>query len=268
MGILNITPDSFSDGGDFLDSKKALIQAEKMVQDGADILDIGAESSGPGSKEVPVDEEWRRLELVLSTVIHLQIPISVDTWKSEIAHRALQKGVHIINDVTAFRGDPKMIRTLQESDCKIVIMYSKDPNARTTAKKKEYDDPIQEIGDFLEERLEFATKNGINPNRIILDPGMGNFLSSDPKVSFKVLRELSRLRKRFPDNKILIGTSRKGFLGIVSDPVNPKNRLIASIASSLIATQNGADIVRVHDTKEMHEALKTYQLLITDPYYG
>ncbi len=256
MGILNSTPDSFSDGGDFVNPNTAISHARQMKDNGADILDIGAESSGPGSKEVPEKQEWERLKNILPEVIKLGIPVSVDTWKPEIAERALSLGTKIINDVTAFRGNPDIIHILKDSDCQIIIMHSKDQSARTTIRSVEYNNPIQEIGDFLEERLSFAQKKGIDPKRIILDPGMGNFLSSDPHVSFRVIRELSELKKRFPENRILLGTSRKGFLGSISDPKNPKNRTMASVISALIAAQNGADILRVHDVKETKEAVK------------
>jgi dihydropteroate synthase len=261
MGILNITPDSFSDGGEFLNTEKAVQQAKVMIQDGADIIDIGAESSGPGSKDVPETEEWKRLEPVLTFLTEKNIPLSVDTWKSSIAKKALDLGVQMINDVTAFRGDPKILDVLKESDCEIVIMYSKDPNARTTVREKTYKDPIQQIGDFLEERMGEAEKYGVDPKRIILDPGMGAFLSSDPEVSFTVIRELKRLKRRFPNNRILIGTSRKSFLGGVSDPKDPKKRLIASVTSALLAAQNGADILRVHDVKETQEAVNTAEAI-------
>lgn len=259
MGILNITPDSFSDGGDFLDAEKAAEQAKTMIQAGADIIDIGAESSGPDSKDVPEAEEWNRLEPVLMALAQENIPVSVDTWKSGIVKKALEQCVDMINDVTAFRGDPKILDVLADSDCRIVIMYSKDQNARTTLRKQEYADPTQEIGDFLEDRISFAKKRGIDSDRIILDPGMGAFLSSDPEVSFTVLRELKRLKERFPKNNILIGTSRKSFLGSVSDSKNPKNRLIASVTSAMLAAQNGANILRVHDVKETKEAVNTFE---------
>lgn len=258
MSALNVTPDSFSDGGEYIDAEKAYAHTKKIISEGADIIDIGGESSAPGSSDVSLEEEWNRIAPVLETVVPLGTPVSVDTWKSEIAWRALLAGASIINDVTGFRGDHEMISVLAESDCEIVLMYSKNNSARTTLEEKQYDNVVEEIGDFLEERLEFAEKNGIRRERIILDPGMGAFVSSDPKASFELLAQIGELKTRFPKNKILIGTSRKGFLKDLSFGEEPKDRLIPSIISSLIAIQNGADIVRIHDTKEMKEAIDTF----------
>jgi len=258
MSVLNITPDSFSDGGEFENAEKAYEKAQNMIADGADIIDIGGESSAPNSVEVSAEKEWRRIFPVLKKVLPCSVPVSVDTWKSDIAEKSLRMGVNIINDITAFRGDSNMVQVLKHSPCDIVIMYSKDPSARTTLAEKKYSDVVREVGDFLEERLEYAQKNGIEKKRIILDVGMGAFLSSDPAVSFEMLARIGEIKARFPEQRILVGTSRKGFLRTVSDAQNPKKRVIASVVSSLIAIQNDADIVRVHDTKEMREALDTF----------
>jgi len=260
MGVLNVTPDSFSDGGRFLDSETALKQAEKMLHDGADIIDIGAESSAPGSEKISVDTEWSRLSPVLSGLLKVKkknIRISIDTWKSAIGEQAIALGADMINDVTAFRGDPQMWQLAKTSQAKFVVMYSKDNSARTTMTAVTYDDPLQTIIAFFREFLARAEKQNIDPQRFILDPGMGAFLSADPNVSLVVLRRLQELKSAFPDNKILIGTSRKGFLRVVSGQKIPKQRLIASVVSALIAAQNGADILRVHDVQETREALDT-----------
>lgn len=257
MSILNVTPDSFSDGGEFENAKKAYEYTKKLIVEGANIIDVGGESSAPGSSDVCPEEEWKRIAPILEKIIPLGVPVSVDTWKSKIAQKALDAGVQIINDITAFRGDKKMISVVQQSDCKIVIMYSKNTSARTTLEEKKYDDVIREVGDFFEERLSFAKRNGIQSDRIILDTGMGAFLSSNPEVSFETLHRLPEIKQRFPKHKILIGTSRKGFLKHLCFGKNAKDRLIPSVVSSLIAIQNGADIVRVHDTKEMKEAIDT-----------
>jgi dihydropteroate synthase len=260
-GILNITPDSFSDGGECLSLNNAIQRAQQMKEDGADILDVGAESSGPGSKEVSVDEEWNRLKNILPKLVRLGIPLSVDTWKAEVAQKAIDLGVGMINDITAFRGSPQMFEVLQKSECDIIIMYSKDINARTTLQHKVYGNPLQEIGDFLEERVEQAKAKGIEPKRIILDPGMGHFLSSDPNVSISVVRHLAHLKYRFPEHKILIGTSRKSFLEMFSGKNDPKKRLIPSVVSALVAWRHGAHILRVHDVRETKEALATFRAL-------
>jgi dihydropteroate synthase len=261
MGVLNVTPDSFSDGGEYFDISKALRRAEEMIEQGADLIDVGAESSTPNSPEVPMEEEWRRLENILPELQKRKIPFSVDTWKAEIAKRALENGAIIINDVTGLRGDPEMVSVLRNyPEAGIVIMYAKDESARTTFLDIQVEDIVQKISSFFEERLKFCEEQGIKRSRIILDPGMGAFLSSDPEKSFEVLRRLEEFQKF--DCPILVGTSRKSFLRNVSDPKNPKNRLIASVVSTLIAYQNGARILRVHDVKETKEGIETWNEVV------
>jgi dihydropteroate synthase len=262
MGILNITPDSFSDGGEAFTTQNAISKAQQMLADGAEILDIGGESTAPGSAKVTTEEEWQRLQSVLLPIIELGTPVSIDTYKAEIAKRTLQLGAKMINDVTAFRGDEQMIEILRKADCEITIMYSKDYSPRTTLDQKEYEDVIVTIGDFLAERLAFAQKNGIDPQRIILDPGMGAFVSAEPKYSFELLRRLPELKQRFSDNRVLIGTSRKGFLqSLAPNAKSPKKRLIPSVVSALIAAQSSADILRVHDVRETMEAITTWEAI-------
>ncbi len=258
MGVLNITPDSFSDGGDFLAPEKALARALEMMEEGADFLDIGAESSAPDSVDVPLEAEWSRLEAILPELKKRKIPFSVDTWKAETARRALENGAAMINDVTGLRGDPEMISVLRNSpESFICVMYSKDSSARTTRTDLQEDDIVQKISSFFQERLDFLQKNGLEPDRVILDPGMGTFLSSDPMKSFEVLRRLLEFQRfGWP---LLVGTSRKGFLKTVSPGEKPKDRMVASIVSSLAAIQNGARIVRVHDVRAMREAFTTWQ---------
>lgn len=258
MGVLNVTPDSFSDGGDFFSPAQALTQAEQMMAQGADFLDVGAESSAPNSPEVSLDEEWRRLKDILPELARRHIPFSVDTWKSAIAQRALDLGAEMINDVTGLRGDPEMAAVIAAfPEACVCIMYSKDTSARTTMQDFQEEDIIQKISLFFEERLQYAQKIGIRKEKILLDPGMGAFLSSNPEKSFEVLQRLQGFQKF--DCSLLIGTSRKGFLKTVSDQKNHKNRVIASIVSALVAIQNGARIVRVHDVKETREALNVWQ---------
>ena len=258
MGVLNVTPDSFSDGGAFLDPEKAGARAEEMMHDGADFLDVGAESTAPNAPEVSAKEEWERLAPVLQTFREKNIPFSVDTYKAEVARRALKMGAQMINDVTALRGDPEMAQVLAEfPQAFLCLMYSKDSSARTTLQDLGEENIGAKIYAFFEERLAAAQKYGIANERIMLDPGMGAFLSTDPEKSFTVLKNL----QQFQDLgcPILIGTSRKGFLKTVSGRAEPKDRVIASVVSALLAIQNGARIVRVHDVKEMKEALNTWE---------
>ncbi len=253
MGVLNITPDSFSDGGKFFNVEKAVQHAEQMIKEGADIIDIGGESSGPGSKFVTAEEELRRIIPAIKKITPIakkkKILVSVDTYKAEVARQAIEAGVRIVNDVTALRGDPKMAHVVAKTGVKIILMYSKDSSARTTRKKKRYKDVVKTAMGFLEERIGFALKSGIKRSQIIIDPGMGMFLSAIPKYSFEILRSLAEFKKLgFP---ILIGASRKSFLpGVISE------RLVPTLIVHLIAIQNGADIIRVHDVKA-HAILKT-----------
>lgn len=258
MGILNVTPDSFSDGGELFTSgrvntKKALAQAKKMIQEGADIIDVGGESSGPGSKDVSLKDELARVIPVI-LAIHKKFPrimISIDTYKAEVARQAISAGAKMVNDVTALRGDKEMARVVAKNKVQVILMYSKDPSARTTREPKQYKDVIKTINDFLKRRIKYAVTKGIRRSQIIIDPGMGAFISSDPKYSYEILSRLREFHKlRLP---ILLGASRKSFL-----PGSLSQRTMPSVIAHMIAIQNGADIIRVHDVKEHAQALKSF----------
>ncbi len=259
MGILNVTPNSFSDAGKYRDPEVAALHAEAMINDGADIIDIGGESTGPDSTDVSVKEELNRVIPVLDALKKrlAQSPIrdvllSVDTYKSEVAQAALERGVAIINDVTALRGDSKLAKVVAEHNAYLVLMYAKDPSARTTREPVQYNDVIKTIYEFLEERIAIAVRSGVSREKIIIDPGMGAFISGDPQYSYEVLRRLPELKKL--NCPILIGASRKSFL-----PGPMKERLIPTIIAHSVAVQNGASIVRVHDVAE-HILLKRLPL--------
>ncbi len=244
MGVLNVTPDSFSDGGQWAEGsgRSAVDRAKEMAQEGAMIIDIGGESTGPGSKDVSLEEELARVIPVIEAV-RKELPdvfISIDTWKSEVALKAIEAGADMVNDVTAGRGDAGMT----EIDAPIVLMYAKDDGPRTTSDEIEYDDVIFTISSFLKDRI---TK--FKSSQIIIDPGMGAFVSSVPKYSVEILHRLSEL-KTF-GLPILVGASRKSFLG-----GEIEDRLPGSIAAATIAAQNGAKIIRAHDVKETFNALK------------
>lgn len=254
MGILNVTPDSFSDGGKFLDVDAAVQHGVKMAQQGADIIDVGGESSGPDSSDVSVEEELSRVIPVIRA-LHKKIPrraiISVDTYKAEVARQAIKVGARMVNDVTALRGDQEMAGVIAQTGVPVVLMYSKDKTARTTRTKKHYKDVVKTIMEFLQQRIDYARRAGIKKSQIIIDPGMGAFVSGEPKYSFEILERLGEFKKLgFP---ILIGTSRKSFLGgAVSE------RDAATLETSRIAVKNGAAIIRVHDTpphKKLVESL-------------
>ncbi len=245
MGVLNVTPDSFSDGGQFLDPNRALKQALQLIQDGADIIDIGGEASGPSSTYVSLDEETRRIIPVIQAIRkQSNIPISVDTYKSEVADLALQNGANMINDITALRADNQMLNVIQKHKAKICIMYAKDPTARTTQTAKCYEDIIQDIYNFLKARLVLLESAKIPKEQIVIDPGMGAFLSSIPKYSYEVIAKLQKLKTLHPN--ILLAISRKSFL---LDDFQTRDLRAQSL--SAIAILNGATILRTHELKSL-----------------
>jgi dihydropteroate synthase len=246
MGILNVTPDSFSDGGRFLDPKSAVAQAQRMVAEGADILDIGAESSRPypGAVTVSEEEEIARLAAVLPRVVALGLPVSIDSMKVRVAAWALRQGATIVNDVWGLQRDPDMARVVAEHRVPVIIMHNR-------AKADAALDIMAEIEAFFECSLEIAVRAGIARERIMLDPGIG--FGKTPKQSIVVLSNFERL-KGF-GLPLLIGASRKRFIDSVS-PAPPDQRLGGSIAAHLLAVVQGAAIVRTHDVAETMQALR------------
>lgn len=248
MGVLNVTPDSFSDGGRYLRPDRAVKHALRMAKDGADIIDIGGQSTGPGSKNVSLHEELKRVLPVLNKLRPLvKTLISVDTWRAEVARRALECGADMINDVTALRGDKKMASVLARYGRPVVLMYSKDKTARTSMRNVFYDDVIKTIKDFLKERIGVAVRAGLKRKNLILDPGMGAFVSSEVKYSLQILARLKEFQTfGLP---ILVGPSRKSFIGqALNLPLS--QRLEGALACAAIAAHNGASILRVHDVKQ------------------
>ncbi len=252
MGILNLTPNSFSDGGLHNKTSAAIARAIEMEEEGAHIIDIGGESTGPGSPEVKLEEELNRVIPILKEIRKsTKLPISIDTYKSEVAKQALDAGANMINDVSALRADPKMVKVLAKNQTPTIIMYSKDNSPRTTVKAVKYKDIIKNISDFFTERIEFAEKNGLKKNKLILDPGMGQFISSIPKYSYEIIQRLNELKKF--ELEILVGISRKSFLG-----GKMENRDKKSLPLAAIAYLNGASIIRTHNvwgTKEFFKKL-------------
>ncbi len=251
MGILNLTPDSFSDGGKFNTPVKALKQVKKMIKEGADFIDLGGESTGPKSLEVSLSDELQRVIPIIQLIKaeKINIPLSVDTYKAEVAKQALELGIDMINDVTALRGDPDMKEILGHYKPYVVLMYAKDDTPRTTLFSQKYSDVVSHIKKFLLERVRIAIRYGIPKEKIILDPGLGAFVSSEHSYSFEIIRRLREFKELgFP---ILIGPSRKSFLG-----GELKNRLIKTIAITALCAYHGADYIRVHDVKQNREAVE------------
>lgn len=243
MGILNFTPDSFSDGGKFNTIKNALKRLDEMQKQGADIVDIGGESTGPGSKNVAEEEELKRVIPILKQLRkHTHLPISIDTYKSRTALHSLQEGANIVNDVSALRADKNMAKIIARYKCPIILMYSKDKTPRTTIKNKKYNNVMGTIKSFLNERIQYAKSQGIKSHQIIIDPGMGQFISNIPKYSFEIIANLNALKEL--NHPILIGLSRKSFLG---GKINERDEKAQPL--SAIAYLNGASIIRTHDVK-------------------
>ncbi len=263
MGVLNVTPDSFSDGGQFLAVEEAVAQASRLLAHGADWLDIGGESTGPGSREVSLAEELRRVLPVVERVraAHPQVWISIDTWKAEVARQCLALGAKVINDVTALRRDPDMAQVLAEANAPVVLMYAKEANARTTNQARRYEDVIATIWNFFEERIGWAEAQGVRREQLILDPGMGAFVSADPRYSFEIVRRLPELKAL--GLPLLLGPSRKSFLAGVSAgrTLPPSERLIPGLGVAAIAAWQGLDILRTHDVAEGRLLLDTVRAL-------
>ncbi len=255
MGILNVTPDSFSDGGKFDGSE--VERALQMIEQGADIIDVGGESTGLGSKDVSLEEELGRVIPIIEGIRaqNKTVSISIDTWKSEVARQTVQVGATMVNDVTAFRGDPEMAKTVAKLNVPVVLMYSKDSTPRTTKNAVEYDDVMATIKIFLQERIAFAEKEGVAHENIIIDPGMGAFVSAEPKYSYEILARLRELEDL--DCPILVGTSRKSFLG-----GELEDRLEGSLSTAMEAMMNGASILRVHDVDETRQMVDFAQKLL------
>ena len=246
MCILNLTPDSFADGGRFVDPAAAIAHAEKMIAQGADIIDVGAESTRPypGMRPVSADEELARLMPVLPQVIALGVPVSIDTIKAEVATRALAAGAAIVNDVWGLQHDPEMANVVAAHDVPVIVTHNRetvDPALNI----------LRDIEAFFSRSLEIAWSAGIGRNRIVLDPGIG--FGKTPEQSLAAIAGLARLRDfGLP---LLIGLSRKRFINAVS-PSAPQDRLAGSLAGAVLAVLEGAAIVRVHDVAETVQALR------------
>jgi len=244
MGILNVTPDSFSDGGRFLAREDALASARKMAAHGADVIDIGGESTRPGATPVPLDEEWRRLSPVLDEVVALGLPVSIDTYKAEIACRACAAGAVIVNDVWGLQKDPAMADTVAEAGAAAIMMHNRaaaDPQI----------DILADIDRFFEHSMERAARAGIPRERLMLDPGIGFGKTLDQ--NYLILNRLESLHKH--GLPLLVGASRKRLIGAVLR-VETDDRLYGSLAAHTIAMMKGAAMVRVHNVQPHADAAR------------
>ena len=245
MGVLNVTPDSFFDGGQHMTTKAAVNHALEMVRDGADIVDVGGESSRPGAAPVPAEVELSRVVPVITGIRESSdVLISVDTTKSRVARAALAAGADIVNDISALRFDPEMGPLIAEAGAGVVLMHMQG-TPRTMQENPTYSDPVEEIKEFFSARMEAAVRAGIPEERIILDPGIG--FGKRLEHNLAILRRIgSFLELGAP---VLIGLSRKSFLGELLG-LPPAERLVGTVAANAVAVRNGADIIRVHDVKE------------------
>jgi dihydropteroate synthase len=250
MGIVNVTPDSFFDGGKNLGADVAAAAARRMIEEGAAIVDVGGESTRPGSAGVPFDEELRRVGPVLEAVAG-ELPLSIDTSKAEVARFALQQGAEMVNDVTALRADPALAGVVADADAYICLMHMRG-EPRTMQAAPSYRDVVSEVASFLEERLAFAISAGIREGHVCLDPGIG--FGKTLEQNLTVIRELDSIVAL--GRPVLVGASRKRSLGrLLGDPDATTGPLSASLAAAVTAYERGATILRAHDVRETVEAL-------------
>ena len=250
MGVVNVTPDSFSDPGVNFRHENAIASARKMAAEGAALVDVGGESTRPGSEGVSAEEELRRVVPVLEAVAG-EVPVSIDTTKAEVASRALELGAELVNDVTALRGDPAMAETVADGGAYVCLMHMQG-EPRTMQVEPRYGDVVSEVASFLEERVRFAVGAGIPEELICLDPGIG--FGKSVEHNFELLRRLDVLVSL--GRPIVVGFSRKRSLGrLLGDPEATTGPLSASLAAAVAAYQRGATILRAHDVREHVEAL-------------
>lgn len=250
MGILNVTPDSFSDAGQNLDPETAIAAARRMVEAGAAIVDLGGESTRPGSEGVSLDEELRRVVPVLEALAGA-VPLSIDTAKAEVARRALELGAELVNDVTALRGDPELAGVVADAGAYLCLMHMQG-EPRTMQRAPQYDDVTSEVAGFLEERLAVAVAAGIPEQRICLDPGIGFGKTVAQNVELLARLDVIAALGR----PLVVGVSRKSTLGrLLGDPEAGRGSLAASLGAAVAAYERGATILRVHDVREHVEAL-------------
>lgn len=251
MGVLNVTPDSFSDGGLFVHPEAAVRQGVEMAEEGAAIVDVGGESTRPGSDRVSVEQEISRvLPIVEALQSRVAARISVDTSKAEVARRALAAGAAIVNDVSALRVDPEMVEVVADAGCPVCLMHMLGA-PKTMQEDPRYDDVVDDVSRFLEERLAFAVARGVREEQVMLDPGIG--FGKTLAHNLLLLRHLDRFAAL--GRPVVLGTSRKRFLGAILD-AEPQDRLFGTVATTVMGALAGATVFRVHDVRPNVEALR------------
>ncbi len=262
FGILNVTPDSFSDGGDFLDPEAAARQAEWLLDEEADVVDVGGESTRPGSDPVSEEEELRRVVPVVRKILEARpgAVVSVDTYRARTAEAALDAGARIVNDVTALRGDPRMAALVADAGCPVVLMHMLG-EPKTMQREPRYDDVTREVRRFLEERAEHASAAGVGQGNIILDPGIG--FGKTLEHNLTLLARLDEMVSLGPP--VLLGASRKRFLGSITGAEEARDRLFGTVATTVLGYERGATLFRVHDVRPNREALAVAEAVRAAP---
>jgi len=258
MGILNVTPDSFSDGGIYFDKARAVERAFRMAEEGADIIDIGGQSTRPGSEPVPVEEELKRTIPVIEALKgRLGIPVSIDTYRAEVAKRAVEAGADMINDISGLMFDPEMAHAVAKAGVPVVIMHIKGTPKDMQANPV-YEALIPEVMDYLREGIRLAVSAGVKEDMIVVDPGIG--FGKTFEHNLEILNRLGDFT--LLGKPILVGVSRKAFIGKILGDAPPSERLEGTLAAVSIAVLNGANIVRVHDVREVSKAVKVADAVI------
>jgi dihydropteroate synthase len=256
FGIINVTPDSFSDGGETFDIDHAVRRGQEMIKGGADVLDVGGESTRPGAKPVTVEEEISRTEPVVRALAGMGATVSIDSRRAEVMAAAIEAGAKIVNDVTALTGDPDSIELISKSGQSVIVMHMQgDPI--TMQENPNYDDPAVEVFDFLKSRIKACQDAGINRGSIAVDPGIGFGKTLDHNID--ILGRLELYRDL--GSPVMLGASRKSFIGMISRGQAPKDRVPGSLAAVLSAWANGVQLFRVHDVAETRQALDVWQAI-------
>ena len=254
MGVLNVTPDSFSDGGQFFSPERAVAHAEQMINEGADLIDIGGESTRPGSEFVTEEEELRRVIPVIERLAGISsVPISIDTTKSSVARAALGAGAEIVNDISGLRFDPQIADEVANAKAGLILMHSRG-TPKTMQQLPPADNLLKEVIDGLRESVSLTQQRGVASQSIAIDPGIG--FGKTAEQNLELIANLDQIARALENFPILIGTSRKSFIGKLLDSAPANQRLYGTIASTVVAAMNGAHIVRVHDVKAAVDALR------------
>jgi dihydropteroate synthase len=258
MGVLNVTPDSFSDGGQFFAPEKAVEHGLQMAAEGADIIDVGGESTRPGAEPIPADEELGRvIQVIRELRANTNIPISIDTSKSQVARAAIEAGASIVNDVTGGRGDEQMLPLIAESESAVVIMHMQG-NPRTMQVQPRYQDVVSEITDFFRQQYACAIGSSIDPMAIAFDPGIG--FGKTLEHNLELLAQLERVRAH--DRPLVVGVSRKSFIGKIIGSTDMSDRAAPAVALTALLRTRGADVLRVHEVKENVNVLRVTEAIL------